>query len=184
MIFMIQASSSFLFVSASCCCCVHTYTLQYYIKFSFINSCIVWVSACPSINHRCCRWTIVRRAVSTSDIVGHQQIGSPAWPNQAGISDRTSGSGVFAWHAQHQSLVATLASIRSSLDHPVETVYTDVRPANCIAFSVTATIVTSFKVAFAFLRRDLRTTPITSRQRLHDNLITAKTTVRLSAAPR
>lgn len=65
--------------------------------------------------------------------------------NQSGTGDRTSGFSVFAWHARHQSLVAVLASIRSSLDHPVETAYTNVRPANCIASSVTATIVTSFK---------------------------------------
>lgn len=64
-------------------------------------------------------WT--RRTASTSDIGRHQQIGGiSAWLNQARMSDRMSGSGVFAWHAQHQSLVATLASIRSSLDHPVE----------------------------------------------------------------
>lgn len=41
-------------------------------------------------------------------------------------------------------------------------VYTDVRPVNCVASSVTATIVTSFKVAFAFLRYDLRTTLLPS----------------------
>lgn len=65
--------------------------------------------------------------------------------NQYETVDWTNGFSVFAWHAPHQSLVAMLASIRSSLDHPVETAYTGVRPANCIASSVTATIVTSFK---------------------------------------
>lgn len=79
------------------------------------------------------------------------------------MSDQTSGFGVFAWHVRPSKPgLAALASIRSSLDHPVETACTGgrkARPANCIALSVTATIVTSFKVAFAFLRCDLRADP-------------------------
>lgn len=77
----------------------------------------------------------------------HQQIGQPGGVRPEWAIG-TNGFGVFAWHARHQSPVATLASIRSSLDHPVETaVY---RREGCQLYrvlSVTTTIVTSFKVS-------------------------------------
>jgi len=155
-----------------------------HIKF-FSISLARAVSACLSINHSRCRRTIVRRAISTSDIAGHHQIEQPGLtePGRNKRSDERIWRVCMARAASKPGRNIGLYPfvLGSSPSKPCIPM---LRPANCIASSVTATIVTSFKVAFAFLRCDLRTTPITSCQRLHDNLITAKTTARLSAAPR
>lgn len=153
-------------------CFINRFPLSNEKKIPFLSAFKHRVSTCLSINH-----IDGQSDVELCIYFRHREASAGlVWP---GMSDRTSGFGVFAWHVRHQSAIATLVSIRSSLNHPSKPHIPmwGLPIVLCIASSVTATIVTSFKVAFAFLRCDLRTTPITSRQRPHDDLITAKTTV-------